>query len=295
MVHCEGYDAIRYLTERLEQAGETAPFYHGVSRPQVVEREAAHRAISHAELVDVPIMIVHVSGRRGDGADALGAAARAEGPCRNLPAIHHADGRRHEGPQHGHQRARNMSARRRRAMRRARRRSGKVSRAGVFQTFSSDHCPFRYDDPQGKLTPKARTSFRWVPNGIPGIETRLPILFSEGVSKGRISLQKFVALTVDQSRAASMASIPARARSASASMPTSCCGIRTAGRRSVRRSASRRRLHALGGIRGHGLAGHDDRARAGRRRPRPDRRRQGRRRNPEARQVEPDLISSQPV
>ena len=66
---------------------------------------------------------------------------------------------------------------------------------GVFQTFSSDHCPFRYDDPKGKLTPNSRTSFRWVPNGIPGVETRLPIFFSEGVSKGRISLQKFVELT----------------------------------------------------------------------------------------------------
>jgi dihydropyrimidinase len=66
---------------------------------------------------------------------------------------------------------------------------------GVFQVFSSDHCPFRYDDPQGKLIPKGRTSFRWVPNGIPGVETRLPILFSEGVVKGRISLNQFVALT----------------------------------------------------------------------------------------------------
>ena len=42
---------------------------------------------------------------------------------------------------------------------------------------------------------RARTSFRWVPNGIPGVETRLPILFSEGVSKGRIDLNEFVALT----------------------------------------------------------------------------------------------------
>ncbi len=67
--------------------------------------------------------------------------------------------------------------------------------SGVFQVFSSDHCPFRYDDPQGKQIPKGRTSFRWVPNGIPGVETRLPILFSEGVSKGRISLNRFVALT----------------------------------------------------------------------------------------------------
>ena len=39
---------------------------------------------------------------------------------------------------------------------------------GVFQTFSSDHCPFYFEGPQGKKNPKARTSFRWVPNGIPG-------------------------------------------------------------------------------------------------------------------------------
>ena len=65
----------------------------------------------------------------------------------------------------------------------------------MFQTFSSDHCPFRYDDPAGKLNPKGRTSFRWVPNGIPGVETRLPILFSRGVVEGRITLNEFVALT----------------------------------------------------------------------------------------------------
>jgi dihydropyrimidinase len=66
---------------------------------------------------------------------------------------------------------------------------------GVFSVFSSDHCPFRYDDPEGKLTPRGRESFRYVPNGIPGVETRLPILFSEGVNKGRITLEQFVALT----------------------------------------------------------------------------------------------------
>jgi len=65
-----------------------------------------------------------------------------------------------------------------------RRRSGKAA-AGVFQTFSSDHCPFRYESSEGKLTPKAGRRFRWVPNGIPGVETRLPILFSKD-SAGRI-------------------------------------------------------------------------------------------------------------
>ena len=88
-----------------------------------------------------------------------------------------------------------MSARRRRATRPARGAAGRACSSGVFSLFSSDHCPFRYDDAQGKLAPKGRTSFRWVPNGIPGVETRLPILFSEGVGKGRITLNEFVALT----------------------------------------------------------------------------------------------------
>ena len=62
MVHAEGYDAIRFLTKKLEDEGKLAPYYHGLSRPQIVEREATHRAISHAQIVDIPIVIVHVSG-----------------------------------------------------------------------------------------------------------------------------------------------------------------------------------------------------------------------------------------
>ncbi len=61
MIHAENYDAIRFLTDRLERAGKTEPHYHATSRPIPVEREATHRAISLAELIDVPIMIVHVS------------------------------------------------------------------------------------------------------------------------------------------------------------------------------------------------------------------------------------------
>src|SRR5882757_5436876 len=63
LAHSENYDAIRFLTDRLERAGKTAPHYHAVSRPIPVEREATHRAISLSEIVDVPIMIVHVSNR----------------------------------------------------------------------------------------------------------------------------------------------------------------------------------------------------------------------------------------
>ena len=63
MIHAENADCIEWLTKRLEAAGRTAPRFHAQARPMLVEREATHRAIALAELVDVPILIVHVSGR----------------------------------------------------------------------------------------------------------------------------------------------------------------------------------------------------------------------------------------
>lgn len=60
-----------------------------------------------------------------------------------------------------------------------------------------DHAPFRIDGPggTGKDNPRARNSLKWVPNGIPRVETRLQILISEGIMKGRISAERFVELT----------------------------------------------------------------------------------------------------
>ena len=60
-VHCENYEAIGWMTEALLAAGMVAPKYHAWSRPPVVEREATHRAIALAELVDTPIEVFHVS------------------------------------------------------------------------------------------------------------------------------------------------------------------------------------------------------------------------------------------
>jgi dihydropyrimidinase len=192
MVHAEGYDAIKYMTDRLERAGQTSPFFHTTSRPELVEREAAHRAISHAELIDVPIMIVHVSGREAmeqiRWAQQRGLKVYAE-TCPQYLTLTADDlqGLNMEGAKYV------CSPPPRDAASQAAIWEG--LQQGVFQTFSSDHCPFRYESSEGKLTPKSKTSFRWVPNGIPGIETRLPILFSEGVSAGRISLNRFVELT----------------------------------------------------------------------------------------------------
>lgn len=192
MVHAENYDAIRFLTDRLEQAGKTGTLYHGASRPIPVEREATHRAISLAELIDVPMMIVHVS--NGQARDEI-ARARARGlkiygetcPQYLMLTEQDMDGLNMEGAKY----VCSPPPRDKESQQAC----WEGLQQGIFSLFSSDHCPFRYDDPQGKLAPKGKTSFRWVPNGIPGVETRLPILFSEGVSKGRISLNEFVALT----------------------------------------------------------------------------------------------------
>jgi dihydropyrimidinase len=191
MVHAENFDAIRFLTDRLERGGQTAPHFHGASRPIVVEREATHRAIALAELVDVPVMIVHVSNR-----EAMEEIRRAQQrglkvfgeTCPQYLVLTEKDmeGLNMEGAKYV------CSPPPRDVPSQIACREG--LRQGTFSIFSSDHCAFRYDT-TGKLTPKGRTSFRWVPNGIPGVETRLPILFSEGVVKGRIDLNRFVALS----------------------------------------------------------------------------------------------------
>ncbi len=192
MIHAENYDAIRFLTDRLERAGKTAPRFHATSRPIPVEREATHRAISLAELVDVPLMIVHVSNR-----EAMEEIRRAQQkglkiygetcPQYLVLTANDLEGLNMEGAKYVC-----SPPPRDKASQQA---CWEGLEQKVFSLFSSDHCPFRYDDPHGKLEPKGRTSFRWVPNGIPGVETRLPILFSEGVVKGRITLNDFVAFT----------------------------------------------------------------------------------------------------
>ena len=191
-IHAENYDAIRFLTDRLERAGNTAPYFHGKSRPIPVEREATHRAISLAELIDVPIVIVHVS-----NCEAMEEIRRAQlrglkifgETCPQYLVLTEDDLR-----DLGMEDAKYVCSPPPRDLA-SQQACWEGLQQGVFSLFSSDHCPFRYDDVAGKLTPNARTSFRWVPNGIPGIETRLPILFSEGVGKGRITLNQFVALT----------------------------------------------------------------------------------------------------
>lgn len=192
MIHAENTDCISWLTQQLEDAGHHGPEYHAVSRPPLVEREATHRAITFGELLDVPILIVHVSGAEAveqiRWAQGKGLQVYAE-TCPQYLFLTDADlGMSHD---QGLKCICSPPPRDKANQRVIWDGLGN----GVFQIFSSDHAPFRFDDSHGKKRWGGRPRFSQVPNGIPGIETRMPLLFSEGVLKGRISLQQFVALT----------------------------------------------------------------------------------------------------
>lgn len=192
MVHCENEDAIRYLIGRHEVEGRFAPKYHATTRPIAAEREATHRALSLAEIVDVPIVIVHVSNR-----EAMEEIRRARQRGQKIAGetcpqylmltaddldLDGLDGAKFVCSPPPRDKASQDAC-------------WEGLEQGVFDLFSSDHCPFRFDDPEGKLNDKGKRHFRWIPNGIPGVATRLPILFSEGVMMGRIDINRFVALT----------------------------------------------------------------------------------------------------
>jgi dihydropyrimidinase len=68
-------------------------------------------------------------------------------------------------------------------------------RLGTLGIVSSDHAPYQFDGPKGKAAIAREAPFSKIPNGVPGLETRMPYLFSEGVGAGRIDLQTFVAIT----------------------------------------------------------------------------------------------------
>jgi dihydropyrimidinase len=156
-----------------------------------VEAEATHRAIALSRLINVPVLIVHVAGTATveviRAARLLGAQVHAESCPQylfleaadiDLPGVEGAKYCCSPPP------------------------GDKASQEAVWQgyadgtlsVYSSDHAPYRFDK-GGKLPNGAATTFKEMANGVPGIELRLPLLFSEGVMKGRIDVHQFAALT----------------------------------------------------------------------------------------------------
>lgn len=194
MVHAENDECVAWLTERLERAGKNSPFDHAVSRPSLVESEATYRAIAFSELMDTPILFVHISNRA-----ATEEILRAQGRGLRIYAETcpqylfmtaddlNLDG--FEGAKHVCSPPPRSAADQEYLW--------TALANGAFSIFSSDHAPFRFDDPQGKQKGRDR-GFRWIPNGIPGLETRVPLLFDRGVLDGRIDIRDFVRLTATE-------------------------------------------------------------------------------------------------
>jgi dihydropyrimidinase len=189
MVHAENDACIRWLTERLLAARKTALRYHGASHSQIGEREATHRAISLAELAETPILIAHVS-----SAAAVEEIRRAQ--ARGLPIY------AETCPQYLFLSAEDIDTSDLSGAKcvctpppRDRSNQPEIWRGimdGTLGIFSSDHSPWHYAD---KIAGGPDTPFTRIPNGVPGIETRLPLLFSAGVHGGKLSLAQFVEVT----------------------------------------------------------------------------------------------------
>ncbi|MBU2091409.1 MAG: dihydropyrimidinase [Alphaproteobacteria bacterium] len=191
MVHAENHDMIAWLSEKLLEFGHTDPKFHRVAHANIAEGEATNRAIALSELVDQPILMVHVSAKeaidRIREAKARGVKVFAE-TCPQYLFLTEDD-----LDKDGFEGAKCMCS----PPPRDKANQEFVWQGladGTFDVFSSDHAPYRFDSPTGKRVGGADTSFKKVANGVPGLEIRMPMLFSAGVLTGRIDINKFVAL-----------------------------------------------------------------------------------------------------
>ena len=190
MVHAENHGMIGWLAGKMVKSGNTAPRYHGICHTRGAEAEAINRVIALAELVDAPILIVHVS--TIEGIEAI-RQARARGlkvfaeTCPQYLFLTAKDLDR--GGLDGAMFCCSPPPRDEAAQQAC----WAGLKDGTLDVYSSDHAPYRFDA-SGKLPKGDKTTFKDVANGVPGLELRLPLLFTEGVGKGRIDLQEFVRL-----------------------------------------------------------------------------------------------------
>ena len=187
-MHAENGGVIDVLVKKALAEGKTAPKYHALTRPARAEGEATHRAIALAEMADVPIYIVHLS-----ASEALEMVTEARD--RGLPAFAETCPQylflsydNYEEP--GFDGAKYVMS----PPLRPKETQERLWRGFAFndlQAISTDHCPFCMKE-QKTL---GRNDFSKIPNGAPGIETRMSLVYDGGVRTGRISLNRFVELT----------------------------------------------------------------------------------------------------
>src|SRR3989441_12143780 len=186
-MHAENGGVIDVLVKKALAEGKTAPKYHALTRPARAEAEATHRAIALAEIADVPIYIVHLSATEAlemvTEARDRGLLAYAETCPQSLFLSYD----NYEEPDFGGSKYVMSPPLREKA------KQDQLWRGLAFndlQCISTDHCPFCMKEKR-----LGERDFSKIPNGAPGIETRMSLVFDGGVRTGRISLNRFVELT----------------------------------------------------------------------------------------------------
>ncbi|GAB4530346.1 MAG: dihydropyrimidinase [Anaerolineales bacterium] len=198
MLHAENGDVIEILTREALEAGHTTPEWHALTRPPEGAADSILRVGGMAAHLGAPLYIVHMNTAwgvdilhylRGQGAPVMGETC----PQYLFFTIEHL--RRPDGARWI------CSPPMRTAADNAR--LWQALTQGILQTIGTDHCPFFFDGTQPIIyegQPVAipgkelgRGDFTKIPNGLPGVQDRLPVMWTEGVVKGRITPNQFVA------------------------------------------------------------------------------------------------------
>ncbi|HVF67578.1 MAG TPA: dihydropyrimidinase [Pyrinomonadaceae bacterium] len=186
-MHAENGIVINEIIKRALASGRTAPKYHALTRPTIAEAEGVHRAIAISEMAEAPVYIVHLS-----CADSLNQVREARD--RGLPAFAETCpqylflsiddyGEGFEGAKYV------MTPPLREKWNQQE--LWKGLRTDDLQVISTDHCPFCMKE-QKEL---GRDDFSKIPNGAPGVEHRMSLIYDGGVVQNRVSLNRFVELT----------------------------------------------------------------------------------------------------
>ncbi len=187
-MHAENGPVIDVLIEQARAKGHKEPKWHALTRPARLEAEATYRAICLAEVADVPVYIVHLS-----AAEALEQVSAARD--RGLPAFAETcpqylflSYENYEEP--GFEGAKYVMSPPLRAKARQQE-LWKGLRFNDLQVVATDHCPFCMKD-EKQL---GKDDFSKIPNGAPGIEMRMSLMYDGGVVGGHININRFVEIT----------------------------------------------------------------------------------------------------
>jgi dihydropyrimidinase len=188
-MHAENGSVIDTIVQQTLADGKTAPIYHALTRPTIAEAEAVNRCIAMAEIAGTPVYIVHLSSE-----DALNQVREARE--RGLPAFAETCPQylllsiEDQMPGKSFEEAKYVFT----PPLREKKNQPKLWDGLVrdhLQVVSTDHCPFCFSD-QKQL---GKDDFTKIPNGGPGVEHRLQLIYHHGVSAGKISLERFVEIT----------------------------------------------------------------------------------------------------